>query len=65
MPKVLIELPGGEGVVRRDDGEIVVTADLSDGRGQRSCMTTIVICRSRPGCTVTGRSWLACCRSAR
>jgi hypothetical protein len=31
---VLIELPGGEGVVRRDDGEIVVTHDVSDDRGQ-------------------------------
>lgn len=32
MPTILIELPGGEGVVRRDDGEIVVTSDVSDGR---------------------------------
>jgi len=30
----LIELLGGEGVVRRDDGEIVVTQDVSDDRGQ-------------------------------
>lgn len=33
MPTVLIELPDGEGVVRRD-GEIVVTQDVSDDRGQ-------------------------------
>ena len=31
---VLIELPGGEGVVRREDGEIVVTHDVGDDRGQ-------------------------------
>jgi hypothetical protein len=30
----LIELPGREGVVRRDDGEVVVTDDVSNGRGQ-------------------------------
>jgi hypothetical protein len=30
---ILIELSGGEGVVRRDDGEIVVTHDVRDGRG--------------------------------
>jgi hypothetical protein len=34
MPTVLIQLPGGEGVVRRDDGEIVITRDVSDDRGQ-------------------------------
>jgi hypothetical protein len=34
VPTVLIELPDGEGVVRRDDGEIVVTEDVSDDRGQ-------------------------------
>jgi hypothetical protein len=34
VPTVLIELPDGEGVVRRDDGEIVVTQDVSDDRGQ-------------------------------
>jgi hypothetical protein len=34
MPTVLIELPDGEGVVRRDDGEIVVTQDVSDDQGQ-------------------------------
>jgi hypothetical protein len=34
MPTVLIELPGGEGVVRRDDGEIRITQDVSDDRGQ-------------------------------
>jgi hypothetical protein len=34
MPTVLIELPGGAGVVRRDDGEIVITQDVSDDRGQ-------------------------------
>jgi hypothetical protein len=33
VPTVLIELPGGEGVVRRDDGEIVITHDARDGRG--------------------------------
>ncbi len=33
MPTILIELPGGEGVVRRDDGEIVVTDDVSNCRG--------------------------------
>jgi hypothetical protein len=33
VPTVLIELPGGEGVVRRDDGEIVITHDVRDGRG--------------------------------
>jgi hypothetical protein len=31
---VLIELPGGEGVVRRRNGEIVITQDVSDDRGQ-------------------------------
>jgi hypothetical protein len=34
MLTVLIELPGGAGVVRRDDGEIVITHDVSDDRGQ-------------------------------
>ncbi len=34
VPTVLIQLPGGEGVVRRDDGEIVITHDVSDDRGQ-------------------------------
>ncbi|MFZ0387513.1 MAG: hypothetical protein WAL22_17760, partial [Solirubrobacteraceae bacterium] len=34
MPTVLIELPGGVGVVRRDDGEIVITRDVSSDRGQ-------------------------------
>jgi hypothetical protein len=33
MPTVLIELPGGAGVVCRDDGEIVITQDVSDDRG--------------------------------
>lgn len=31
---VLIELSAGEGVIRRDDGEVVVTQDVSDDRGQ-------------------------------
>ena len=34
MPSILIELPGGEGVVRRDDGEIVITEDVRTGQGQ-------------------------------
>ena len=34
MPTVLITLPGGTGVVRRHDGEIVITHDVSDDRGQ-------------------------------
>lgn len=34
VPTVLIKLPGGAGVVRRDDGEIVITQDVGDGRGQ-------------------------------
>lgn len=34
MPTILIELARGEGVVRRDDGEIVVTDDVSNDRGQ-------------------------------
>jgi hypothetical protein len=34
MPTVLIKLTGGAGVVRRDDGEIVITQDVSDHRGQ-------------------------------
>ena len=34
VPTILVELPGGEGVVRRDDGEIIVTHDVSDHRGQ-------------------------------
>jgi hypothetical protein len=34
---VLIELPGGEGVVHRRDGEIVITQDVSDDRGQPLC----------------------------
>jgi hypothetical protein len=35
VPTILIELPGGEGVVRGDDGEMVITRDVSDGRGPR------------------------------
>jgi hypothetical protein len=35
VPRVLIELAGGEGIVRQDDGEIVLTHDVTDGRGQR------------------------------
>jgi hypothetical protein len=31
---VLIELPGGEGIVRRDDGEIVLTHDVTLDWGQ-------------------------------
>jgi hypothetical protein len=31
---VLIELPGGEGIIRRDDGEIVLTHDVSLDWGQ-------------------------------
>ena len=34
MARVLIELPGGEGIVRRDDGEIVLTHDVTLDRGQ-------------------------------
>jgi hypothetical protein len=34
VPTVLVELPDGAGVVRRDDGDIVVTHDVSDDRGQ-------------------------------
>lgn len=34
MSTVLIELPGGAGVVRRDDGEIVITDDVGDDRGR-------------------------------
>lgn len=34
VPTVLVELLDGEGVVRRDDGEIVVTQDVSADRGQ-------------------------------
>ncbi len=34
MPTVLIQLRDSEGVVRRDDGEIVVTRDVSHDRGQ-------------------------------
>jgi hypothetical protein len=33
VPTVLIELPGGEGVVRRDDGEVVLTRDVQDDDG--------------------------------
>ncbi|MGO9974964.1 MAG: hypothetical protein ACLP01_19610 [Solirubrobacteraceae bacterium] len=33
MLTVLIELPGGEGIVRRDDGEMVVTGDVNDQSG--------------------------------
>ena len=35
VPTVLVELSGGEGVVRHDDGKIVVTQDVSDDRGQQ------------------------------
>lgn len=35
MAIVLIRLPGGEGIVRRDDGEIVLTHDVTLARGQR------------------------------
>lgn len=34
MPTVLIELPEGHGVVRRDDGQIVITHNVNDDRGQ-------------------------------
>lgn len=34
MGTVLVELPGGEGIVRRDDGEIVLTHDVTLDRGQ-------------------------------
>jgi hypothetical protein len=34
VASVLIELPGGEGIVRRDDGEIVLTHDVSLDWGQ-------------------------------
>jgi hypothetical protein len=34
MPTVVIQLPGGAGVVRRDDGEIVITYNVGDDRGQ-------------------------------
>ena len=34
MASVLVELPGGEGIVRRDDGEIVLTHDVALDRGQ-------------------------------
>jgi hypothetical protein len=34
VPEVLIELPGGEGIVRRDDGEVVLTHDVTLDWGQ-------------------------------
>ena len=34
MATVVIELPGGDGVLRLDDGEIVLTHDVSLDRGQ-------------------------------
>ena len=34
MATVLIELPGGEGIVRRDDGEIVLAHDVTLDSGQ-------------------------------
>jgi hypothetical protein len=34
MSLVLLSLPGGGGVVRRDDGQVVVTRDVGDDRGQ-------------------------------
>lgn len=34
VAEVLIELPGGEGIVRRDDGEIVLTHDVTLDWGQ-------------------------------
>src|SRR5579862_76379 len=34
VPTVLVQLPDGQGVVRRDDGELVVTHDVADDRGQ-------------------------------
>lgn len=34
MATVLIELPGGEGIVRRDDGQIVLTHDVTGTDGQ-------------------------------
>jgi hypothetical protein len=34
MPTVLIELPGGEGIVRGDDGEIMLTHDVTLDWGQ-------------------------------
>jgi hypothetical protein len=33
VPVVLVELPGGEGVVRREDGEIVVCPDVASRNG--------------------------------
>lgn len=34
MATVLIELPGGEGIIRQDDGEIALTHDVTLERGQ-------------------------------
>lgn len=37
MSRVLLTLPGGEGIVRRDDGQIVITGDIGNDRGQPFC----------------------------
>jgi hypothetical protein len=34
VASVLIELPGGEGIVRCDDGEVALTHDVTLDRGQ-------------------------------
>ncbi len=34
MAVVVLELPGGEGIVRGDDGEIMLTHDVRLGQGQ-------------------------------
>lgn len=34
MASVLIRLPGGEGVIRQADGEVELTHDVTEGRGQ-------------------------------
>jgi hypothetical protein len=35
VPTILIQLPGGEGIVRRDDREIVITPDVGGDWSQR------------------------------
>ena len=61
---VLVELPGGEGVVRRGDGVVVVTEDVRADRGLPLRADDIYRPVKR-GCPMTVRSWRGCFRRVR
>jgi hypothetical protein len=58
VPGVLVELPGGEGVVRRDDGEIVVCRDVGTLTLAIPRARATGFYRSRPGLTAAA-GWSA------